>query len=97
MMTASAQGPIGTVLSDGSHRVLGQSSNVHEELGYRASPSPTGYKLMAVQTTRIAPTPSVPSQHASADNPLHFNSKDRLCLLTYSPVSNIGNTWMPEE
>ena len=82
MMTASAQGPTGTELSDGSHRVLGQSSNVHEELGYWASPSPTGYKLMAVQTTRIAPAPSIPPHNASAANPLNFTSKDRQCLLT---------------
>jgi hypothetical protein len=65
MMTASAQGPTGTELSDGSHRILGQSSNVHEELGYRASPSPTGYKLRAVQTTRIAPMPGIPLHPAA--------------------------------
>jgi hypothetical protein len=82
MMTASAQGPIGTVLSDGSHRVLGQSSNVHEELGYRASSSPTGYKLMAVQTTRVAPAPSVPPQHATYHRCFSFILKDRQCLLT---------------
>src|SRR5258708_19910382 len=62
MMTDLIHGPIDTVPSDGSHRVLGQASSVHEELGYRTS-SPTEYKVMTVEPTRSTrQRPSVPQQ-----------------------------------
>jgi hypothetical protein len=74
MMTVVVQGPTGAGVSDGSHRLLGNSSGVHEELGYRASSGPTGYKVMAVDPTRIgnaqrpnATRPSLSNDQASND------------------------------
>lgn len=75
MMTDLTQGPTGTDLSDGSHRILGQPSNVHEELGYRAFANPTGYKVMTVEPTRIAPVPGVLLQHAAYRQSRNFTSK----------------------
>ena len=53
------QGPNQSVLSDGSHPLLGQAFNVHEESGYRSACSRTAYKVMTVDTTGSAPAPSV--------------------------------------
>jgi len=53
------QGPSQSVLSDGSHPLLGQAFNVHEESGYRSAFSRTAYKVMTVDTTSSAPVPSV--------------------------------------
>jgi len=81
-MTDLIQGPTGTDLSDGSHCVPGQPSNVHEELGYRAPANPTGYKVMTVEPTRIAPVPGALPQHAAYRQSLTSPRKDQPCLLT---------------
>src|SRR5882724_607171 len=60
MMIDLTQGPNQSVLSDGSHPLLGQSSIVHEESGYRPAFSRTAYKVMTVDPTSSAPAPSVP-------------------------------------
>src|SRR5436309_7852191 len=59
MMIDLIQGPSQSVLSDGSHPLLGQAFNVHEESGYRSAFSRTAYKVMTVDTTSSAPVPSV--------------------------------------
>ncbi len=59
MMIDLIQGPSQSVLSDGSHPLLGQAFNVHEESGHRSACSRTAYKVMTVDTTSSAPAPSV--------------------------------------
>ena len=46
MMTVVIHGPYGAAVSEGSHRLLGQASSVHEESGYRLNHRRTVCKVM---------------------------------------------------